>query len=584
MKKLICLLLAALLLTVCALRPQPGEASPASTDAEKPTSPETTTREPDPATLGPGLYELCRYTADSGFRPVALAALGNRAVVLLCPVPADPAGLTYSIQTFDLDAGTAGPILPLEGSEQETGYRLSLEEDGSLVFYDPYEATAARYDAQGGLLGRVDNPYLAKYDPRFPHELANDLFTWQGSVAWQHSYSEGEYLWTAYAFPDEPEALYLLDGGYDAVRDTEGRRLLESSSLRNNGGLAYRVLDLEAGLELDRITVENDAQGEARERTFYNEGDAVLCEAGVVLRVDRDAYAPGVEYGEGGPEPDWEGRIYLWRLDETAARQVEVRRVTEDQLRAENDRLAERLSARYELNILLDEAPEGDSPPLLAGDDPALYRDAALVTGVEALPAYELLTQLEHFLALLPEGFTHEMQTDYPPLRTEYGLSGFEGFDVYVIKEIPGSSTAYANGGGQRLKLVLATDEFSSSTLPHEFMHLLERRVAAFYDSLGESAWESWQALNPAGFDYFAPEDQSALICDYFVSGYAMTNTEEDQAETFMYLFVAQDPLEDCAWYRDAPHIQAKVAWLREAIRRSYPSVQAVETAWWEGK
>ena len=581
----ICLVLALLLLFAgCAVHPQPEETPLAATDAVEMTSVSTTAAEPEPGPPAPGLYELCSYTAAGGYRPTTLSARGNQAVVLLCPIPADPERLTFSIQGLDLDTGAAGPILPLEESENFDGYLLSLEADGSLVYYNPYGETAAHYDLQGKLLAQIENPYRVREDPRFPHALANRWFTCQDSVAWYHSYADGACLWTAYAFADEPDSLYLLEGGYDSVRSTAGRRLVESGYLRDNAGLSLRVLDLEAGTELDRVTVENDAVGEERERTFFNEGDAVLCDAGVVIRVDRICYAPGVEYGEGGPEPDWEDRICLWRLEEAAARPVEILHVTEDQLRAENERIAEQIGEQYEINVLLDVAPEGDRPPLLAGDDPEAYRDATLVTGIEALPTYELLKQLERFLALLPEGFTHEMQADYPPLRTEYGLAGFDGFDIYIIKEIPGSSSAYANGWEDRLKMVLATDEFTASTLPHEFMHLLERRVAAWYDSLGESFWEGWIALNPEGFDYFASEDQSALLYDYFVSSYAMTNAEEDHAETFMYVFIAQDPLEECFWYRDAPHIQAKVAYLLEAIRRSYPSVQAVEQAYWETK
>ena len=221
---------------------------------------------------------------------------------------------------------------------------------------------------------------------------------------------------------------------------------------------------------------------------------------------------------------------------------------------------------------------------MLNGDDPEAYQDATLITGIEALPTYELLLHMERFLSLLPEGFVHEMQTDYPPIRDEYGLEGFEGFDIYVIKEIPGSSNAYANGWAERLKIVLATDEFAPSTLPHEFMHLIARRVSAYYDSLGESFWEGWVALNPEGFNYFEEKDGQALVNDYFVSYYAMTNSDEDEADTFMYMFTAQQPFEECWWYKDAPHIQAKVAYLIEAIRSSFPSVQSVERAYWEGK
>lgn len=581
-KKLLCLLAALLLLAGCSTAPQPVETEQASTAPDETLSSSTTATEPEPEPPGPGLYELCSYTAAGGYRPTTMVAQGNEAVVLLWSIASEQERQSVYMQVLDLDAGSAGPICLLEGAEELDAYLLSIEDDGSLVYYNPYSETAAHYDRQGKLLGQIENPYQAVDDWQFPHALTNQRFSFQKSAAWYHSYAEGSYLWSAYALADEPEALYLLDGGYDYVCDAKGKRLLEASHLPGNGGLRYRILDLDGGQELDRVSIENDAVGADRESTFLNEGEALLCDAGAVMHIARDRFEPGEEYGEGGPEPDWEERIYLWRLDDAAAQRVELRRVTEDTLRAENDEIVARVGERYEINVLLDVAPEGDRPPLMENDYPEEYKDATLITGIDAFSAYDLLRHLERFLELLPEGFTHEMQTDYPPQRTEASLAGFDGFDIYIIKEIPGGAGAYANGWEERMKIVLATDEFSASTLPHEFMHLIDRRVAAYYDSIGESFWDAWTALTPADFDYFAEKKEYALVNDSFVSYYAMTNPEEDKAETFMYMFTAQESLEELYWYKDAPCVQAKVAFLTEAIRSSFPSVQAVEKAYWE--
>ena len=52
-----------------------------------------------------------------------------------------------------------------------------------------------------------------------------------------------------------------------------------------------------------------------------------------------------------------------------------------------------------------------------------------------------------------------------------------------------------------------------------------------------------------------------------------MTNSLEDRAETFAYLFEQHAPLEEADWYKDHPQIQNKVALLIEAIRNAYPSI-----------
>lgn len=92
----------------------------------------TTTAEPEPEVPAPGLYELCSYTSEGGWRPTAMTTGGNTAVVLLSPVRPDPDRLEYSIQVLDLETGTAGPVLPLENAGDFDGWLLSVEEDGSL--------------------------------------------------------------------------------------------------------------------------------------------------------------------------------------------------------------------------------------------------------------------------------------------------------------------------------------------------------------------------------------------------------------------------------------------------------------------
>ena len=586
MNKLFFTILALLVLTGCSLVPLPPETEPAPTGtAPAPTeAPETEPPKTEPPAPEPGLYDLYCYTSDGAYRPQTIAVRGSEVVVMLCDIDASGEGFAKYVQYLDLDASEAGPIIALENSEDTDYYMLSAEADGSLILYDPYAATAARYDRSGRLLGSIDNPYRTGDSFQFPHELATDWFTYQDDYAYYHCYADSGYLFSAYAFADEPEALYLTDGGWDSVRSANGRVLMETSYLRDNAGLSYRVLDVENARELDRLTIENDAVGDERENVFLNEMDAVFCEEGAVLRVDRTRYDPNVAYGEEGPEPDWEQHIYLWRFDEAAEQPVEVRRVTAEELNSENENTAARIGERYEINVLLDVVPEGDTPPIMEGDDPEAQENATLITGITPLQTYELLLHLERFLELLPEGFTHEMQTDYPPTADQYGLTGFDGFDIYVIKEIPGLSSAYANGWGDRLKIVFAADEFTTSTVPHEFMHLIERRVTAYYESVGENFWDEWESLNPEDFDYFDEEDHNDLVGDWFVSSYAMTDSMEDRAETFMEVFTAQQPLEECWWYQDAPHVQAKVAYLLEAIRRSYPSVQAVGHAYWENK
>ncbi len=575
LKKTLCAILALLMLAGCSPKTPTTTVPTSGTSRPQQTTTQKTPEEPEAPK--PGLYELVRYVTGDELRPISAACSEDEAVLLL--MDGNDANGGLYIQLLDLEKGEAAQPVRLEQSGSD-GYLIGMRDDGGIVRYDPYAANAALYDRQGKYAGEIENPFAAKDDPRFEHELADNRFAFRDDVAVYRSYEGNGYLFSAYAFADDPDALYMADGGYDAICDTAGRTVLEVSYLRGNAGLGYRVLELSQESERGVLTVENDAVGDARDNTYFNALDAFLCGAGVLLRFEKTYYEPGVEYGEDGPEPYREERICLWRLDEDEARGVSVRRVTAPALEQENAAIAERIERLYGICVLLDTAPEGDRPPVMQGDDPNDPAMQSLVTGITPLSTNVLMRQLEGFLEKLPDGFVREMQTDFPGGAD----AGYQGFDIYVVREIPGGSSAYASGWETRLKIVLATDEFYPSVLPHEFMHLIERRVYAYFDSVGESFWNGWMALNPEGFNYYADDNPYTLVGDCFVSSYAMTNSTEDMAETFMSVFVANVPLSECYWYKDAPRVQAKVAFLLDAIRRSYPSVRAVDKAYWEGK
>lgn len=595
MKVLSLILILALLLTGCAA--VPSQEQPTA-PAESGSTPADTEKAPDPTALAepegltPGLYVIAVYEPSPGEIVSSMAVSGSEAVLLLTDfgpggefAEDGPGECAQYFQFADLEQGCLTERVEIEVTENGDLYQVRYADDGRLLLENPWMETAALYDHAGTLLETVPHEPDSYDWPPFAHSLMTSWFSAQNDCACFHCNVGSEILYSAYTFAEEPDALYLVDGGFDTFFGSDGRRLLEMN-YEENGDLLYRVLDLEAGAVLDTLTIPKDAPPALADYTYLNTEAALLCEGGVLLRVGWSQFDPerfeNGEYGEGEElSPKQEERLYFWKLADNAS-PIEVRRVTASDLEAENEAMVQRIAADYQIQVLLDTAPEDDTPPLMEYDDPEEYKDAHLILGVELFAAYDLLRQLEVFLQSLPVGFTRDMQTDFPEPWDEYGMTGFDGFDIYVVKEIPGGSAAYANGWGERLLICLATDEFSYSTLPHEFMHLIERRIHAWYESQNESFWGVWDTLNPEDFYYAVGQDDTDLPYDWFVSRYAMTDSMEDRAETFQYLFTSTEPLKEAWWYADSPHVQAKVALLCEAIRNAYPSVQAVERACWE--
>lgn len=580
MKRTVFILLAlAVLLSGCSVPPQAEPSTAARTAALTEAEGQPTTAEPTeaaPEEPESPLSLLAVFDQSSPGSPVSMAVSEEEAVILLSGC-SEGGEIVQYFQFADLARGCLTDCVPVEVTENGDLDQIAYASDGSLLLSNPYRDAAARYDREGRLLGTL--PSQIETRPEFDHELMNSWFTvLNRSFAYYHCYEGNGYLYSAYAFADDPQALYLLPGGYDAVADVRGHRILESDYLPDGAGLQYRVLDLDTGVREAAVAIPNDAPPELAAYTYLNADAAQLCGSRALLKVSWTQYEPerfeNGEYGEGEEiPPAWQVRIYDWKLPADGGTPVDLRRVTEAELQQTNADLINGMTRDNPLNLLIGTEPEDGVPESPSAYDGESLSEACRRAELAPLRTYELLLQLRGFLEKLPQGLLREMQRDFPGTAEE---SGFSGFDIFLVREIPGDSAAYANSNSQRMSICFAVDEFSASLLPHEFMHLMECRVHAWYEARGESFRAQWDALNP-------PESE-ADPSEWFVSLYAMTDDMEDRAETFARLFLEPGPLEEADWYRDHPHIQEKVRLLTEAIRNAYPSVESASDVYWENK
>lgn len=571
----------ALLLSACSV-PSPAEPWTAARTEPRPQTTTAAASAPgentEPASEEPAsalrLLAVLDESSPGAYSSMALTE--QEAVILLTAYPAGEASAPIQyFQFVDLQQGRLTDCVPIELSENGELNQIAFAADGSLLLSNAYRETAARYDCGGRLLETLPNPTEPR--PELAHRLANDCFTVLNSgFGYYHCYEGNGYLYSAYAFADDPEALYLLDGGYDAVADARGHRILEADYLQNGAGLQYRVLDLDAGVREDTLTIPNDAPPELAAYTYLNAEEALLCGSRALLKVTWTQYDPerfeNGAYGEGEDiPPARQIRIYDWQLRSDSAAPIELRRVTEAELHQTNAQLIRGITEEYPLSLWIGSEPDSEASGQPEAYDGASLSAACRRAELTPLRTYELLLQLRSFLEKLPAGLLLEMQRDFPGAGEG---SGYSGFDIFLVREIPGDSTAYANSEGQRMSVCFAVDEFSASVLPHEFMHLMECRIQAWYEARGESFRALWAGLNPS--------EPGAPTEDWFVSFYAATNDREDRAETFARLFLEPGPLEEADWYKAHPHVQEKVRLLIEAIRNAYPSVQSAKDVYWE--
>ena len=602
-----CVLLLILLFSSCSLLSPRGvgESAPAAENSET-AAPE----ELEP--LSPGLYELFRFDNNGkGENFSSMAVHGGEAVVYASRY--DPAAKDGNGEDFlvfiDMATGKVSDRVVLEPwhdpeprpetepdpwSEAPALYfsHLAIGENGTLVLYNPYEKWAALYDRDGRLqdmipYGPVNEP--SRYDGNYPL-LPRYSYTEEG-FGFSSFPGSGEQTISALSFADDPDAVWLFESDYESVAGSRGREIACIRYGENSEPMSCRVFDFDEKTVRATVTLPaifDEGNVSYTSRAFHlGDGYALLAVQAVQYFDDPVEAPPMDESPESESSPESETEIgsgeaqsgcvevfYLWRFDGESEGPLDASRETAFSLYQKNKALKDEFLKEYEITLHLDEAPPADYTPW---DDSNPEEDAVpnkCVTGVSELEQYRLLLALGRFLRKLPAGFTREMYTGYP-----YGSVNHESFDIYIVKEIPGSAAAFASGfTAEQFLICFATDEFSESHLPHEFMHLIEVRIHDLRDEKGRSLWDEWDSLNPEGYSYGEDDYRP----EYFVTWYATTDQMEDRADVFMTMWEQAEASSGEDPYADAPGVRAKMKVLTDAIREAYPSVEAIEKAFWE--
>ena len=547
-KRLSCLLLSLLLLLTACSAPKAPAQDPAPSAA-----PEESTQTPAPPQPEPGATQLLRFDTDKDGTIVSMDLMADEAVICVNP----PYSATGSARLYflDLKTGLLCEPVTLEGTPEPELDQIAYTENGALLLYSPYADHAVLYDREGKRLDTL--PQTVGASQHFWTTLADDSFNYVGNCGCDTLYTGYDKVQTLFAFADDAAALYFADTTHEQFLAAEGKRVLQSDSNEGGDSCTLWCEDLDAGQLLATATLRSDL-----EQGWLYPTAGLLFDGGALIqviesRVDAEDYSQFHS-------------VYLWYFDEPIGTPVAVRRQSYHELEAENERLIAEIAQDYEIEVLADVVPGSEFP-----EEDRSWRDSyGAITGCSPLEIYRFLRHLECFLQTLPEGFTHEMFRDLPGR-----WSDFEKFTIYIVSEIPGFPAAYAfHGGPEDFYLCFATREFSYSHLPHEFMHVMEARIHAYWESQYRSFWDAWDALNPPDcYGEDLPLDE-----EHFISSYAMTNSQEDRAVTFQQIYTASDPLAENWWYSEYPAVAAKVDFLLAAIREAYPSVQDAEEVFWE--
>ena len=601
MKRALSLLLAFLMLIFasCRFSFSGRESEPEPSESGIPESESSVPEESLPRS--PGLYELLRFDNNREANHFSSFAVhGGEAAVYATRYREETGEQENELYFIDLETGRVSERILMDPwydpdrpdkvdpdpySEYPELYlsQLAIGENGTLVLYNPYESWAALYDRSGHLLDMI--PYGPPADNMSSPEefplLSLSCYTGDGFGYVSFSGERGQEI-SAFSFTDDPYAVLLFENDFSGIAAGKGRDIVCTKYGNNCSSLSFRIFDFESKTIRATVSLPSVFGGKDsswNDRCFYLGDDFALIAAQVFADADLpgsepDARSPSGESEEAESLSECVEVLYLWRFGEEETVPLEAERATSFSFHQKNLALRDEIRKDYEITLHLDEAPPADFTPWDDSDPQKDPVPSVCLTGASKLEQYRVLLSLKRFLAKLPAGFTHEMYTDYPN-----GGRMHESFDIYLVKEIPGSAAAFASGFSREEFLIcLATDEFSDSHLPHEFMHLIEVRIHDLRDESGVSFWEEWDSLNPREYQYGGDDFRS----EWFVSWYATTNSMEDRADTFMRLWQNAELPPEERYDVSSPRIQAKMQALIDAIREAYPSVAAAGKAFWE--
>ena len=550
--RFLCLLSALLLLlglSACGTAP----AEPSSGGS---TEPPTASTAPAPEQPLPGLHPVPELTLLPNESVYCLCRDSDGAAALLTRW--DDSDSLWKNRLLLLDPKTASVTACTELEPYDDDFNFSrLELTGQeILCVDEYGERAIVFDRSGRLSGQRDYPVMSRENLGWQNGLLTDE-TLHKEQRWaEFSRDEGEPIRAA-AFYDEPDRLHLLDEPYDRILDASGRRLLTVQNL-DNGMQQLAMLDLEQSLCLGRITLRVEDWPGAE---WITVGSSLLGDGWALTCLNWDGTQAG-------------SALCFWYPDTENASPLGNEVLTGQLLQSRIEALSRELE-QAGMIFHLDEAPDSALTPTTG----LSVLENTCETGASLFGQYWILSRLAGFVHKLPSGMVRETTSGFPGGDTP----DLDGLHIYIVRNIPGDAAGFACTWTEPMLICFATEEFGEGHLAHEFMHILDFRLARYKESVHRNFEEEWSDLSP----YYAydsdltPEQQNELEA-YFVSYYAMTNYAEDRAETFQRLFDETEPPEDAWWYKDRPGVRAKVAYLIKNLRAAFPSVQAVDSAWWE--
>lgn len=206
-----------------------------------------------------------------------------------------------------------------------------------------------------------------------------------------------------------------------------------------------------------------------------------------------------------------------------------------------------------------------------------------------AVQPWDYEFEAEYLYQVLQQELTllDQRLSQFPQEVLEKTVSHFSSMTVCLVRQITGTAESgsldTATGiqflEGTDAYVVISVGQYSEQALYHELFHVMETHI------LDKSiAFDQWEELNPAGFEYHYGSGAATDAAQYltgdaraFIDEYAMSFPKEDRARIMENAILPGNE----ALFR-SPILQAKLVKLCEGIRQAYGLRKSPEVFVWE--
>lgn len=428
-------------------------------------------------------------------------------------------------------------------------------DNDNIVAFDGNKGKQAIYDMNLQLISTDDYVYVDESESEGKN---SPFYTSQVSVFEKYSifYSASQRY---FYFNNDLETLYVVPNSISFCDCYENNSLV---SYQEDESITYYVNDYKNG---KTINYQKFYPKEGFDEVYG--GDAMISENYAIIPIWSNDFE-GEEYAK---------TFYCWDYKGDAKNEDknDVETYTYSSLSQYNTKKISELETEYDGIDISVNSPCGD------------IWDMVNCSGTtNPILVHSTLTGIEKFLKMLPDGMLREIYSEY-----DFWEDDFKGIRIDIVNDITYQNdvSAFAQSWGEYMKICFDMYEFYDDTVAHEFMHLMDYRIEDYYkDESFDSEWtDKYNAdyINDASNDMWDDTSTEEFVFEptNFINYYATTNSTEDRATIFEYLYSVCDNDELPEHFKDEyKGIKNKFIGICDAIEKAFPSVQKADEVFWE--